>query len=51
VPNRNVGIGENWRHKGRLQPVHFLRIDGYEVWGLTAAILRQFLLRIGMLEG
>lgn len=40
---------ENWRHRGRIHPVHFCRVDGYEVWGLTAAILRQFLKRNALL--
>jgi 8-oxo-dGTP pyrophosphatase MutT (NUDIX family) len=38
---------ENWRHKGRVHPVHFYSVAGHEIWGLTAAILRQFLKRIG----
>jgi 8-oxo-dGTP pyrophosphatase MutT (NUDIX family) len=38
---------ENWRHKGRMHPVHFYTVNGHEIWGLTAAILRQFLKRIG----
>lgn len=37
---------ENWRHKGRLHPVHFYTVGANEIWGLTAAILRQFLKRI-----
>lgn len=40
---------ECWRHRGRLHPVHFCRVDGYEIWGLTAAILRLFLKRVGLL--
>jgi 8-oxo-dGTP pyrophosphatase MutT (NUDIX family) len=38
---------ENWRHRGRVHPVHFYTVGGHEIWGLTAAILRQFLKRIG----
>jgi 8-oxo-dGTP pyrophosphatase MutT (NUDIX family) len=37
---------EDWRHRGRLQPVHFCTIDRHVIWGLTAAIARQFLLRV-----
>ena len=41
---------ENWEHKGRLHPVGFFTIDHHQIWGLTAAILRQFLRRIGAME-
>lgn len=34
---------ENWSWQGRTQPVHFFAYEGEEVWGLTAAILKQFL--------
>ncbi len=34
---------EDWTHKGRQIPVCFYTIDQYEIWGLTAGILRQFL--------
>jgi 8-oxo-dGTP pyrophosphatase MutT (NUDIX family) len=34
---------EDWQHRGRVHPVHFFLIDGYQIWGLTAAILKQFL--------
>jgi 8-oxo-dGTP pyrophosphatase MutT (NUDIX family) len=34
---------EDWRHKGRLHPVYFYTVGRHEIWGLTAAILRQFL--------
>ncbi len=37
---------ENWRHKGRLYPVCFYTLGRHQVWGLTAAILRQFLKRV-----
>jgi 8-oxo-dGTP pyrophosphatase MutT (NUDIX family) len=41
---------ENWEHKGRLHPVGFFNIDRHQIWGLTAAILRQFLQRIGAID-
>lgn len=34
---------ENWSWQGRTQPVYFYSYMGEEVWGLTAAILKQFL--------
>ena len=34
---------EDWRWKGREMPVPFFTCGDDEVWGLTAAILRQFL--------
>lgn len=34
---------EDWRHRGRVHPVHFYLINGHQIWGLTAAILKQFL--------
>lgn len=34
---------EDWHHRGRVHPVHFYLIDGHQIWGLTAAILKQFL--------
>jgi 8-oxo-dGTP pyrophosphatase MutT (NUDIX family) len=34
---------EDWAHRGRLHPVDFYRFGEYLIWGLTAAILRQFL--------
>jgi hypothetical protein len=34
---------EHWTHQGRVHPVCFYTLEGHEVWGLTAAILRQFL--------
>jgi len=39
---------ENWPHRGQLHVVDFYRVGGHQVWGLTAAILRQFLLRAGV---
>jgi 8-oxo-dGTP pyrophosphatase MutT (NUDIX family) len=40
---------ENWQHRGRAETVWFCAAGGQLVWGLTAAILRQFLRRTGML--
>lgn len=37
---------EDWRHRGRSCPVDFYTVGGYVIWGLTAAILRQFMQRI-----
>jgi len=34
---------EDWAHRGRLHPVDFYRFGEHLIWGLTAAILRQFL--------
>ncbi len=34
---------EDWRWKGRIHPVYFYTCGDDEVWGLTAAILKQFL--------
>jgi 8-oxo-dGTP pyrophosphatase MutT (NUDIX family) len=34
---------EDWTHRGRVHPVDFYRFGGHVIWGLTAAILRQFL--------
>jgi len=34
---------EDWSHRGRVYPVDFYRYGGHVIWGLTAAILRQFL--------
>ena len=41
---------ENWHHKGRLHPVGFFSIGHHPIWGLTAAILRQFLQRIEAID-
>jgi 8-oxo-dGTP pyrophosphatase MutT (NUDIX family) len=38
---------ENWRQRGRVYPVCFYTLPECRIWGLTAAILRQFLKRIG----
>lgn len=42
---------EDWSHKGRTWPVHFYTVGEHEIWGLTAAILRQFLRRVPTEEG
>ncbi|ABB30317.1 NUDIX hydrolase [Geobacter metallireducens RCH3] len=34
---------EDWNWKGRTHPVCFFTYEGDEIWGLTAAILKQFL--------
>jgi len=34
---------EDWTHRGRVHPVDFYRFGDHEIWGLTAAILRQLL--------
>ncbi|TLM65470.1 MAG: CoA pyrophosphatase [Deltaproteobacteria bacterium] len=34
---------EDWSHRGRVHPVDFYRYGSHVIWGLTAAILRQFL--------
>jgi 8-oxo-dGTP pyrophosphatase MutT (NUDIX family) len=34
---------EDWSWKGRIHPVCFYRCGDDEIWGLTAAILKQFL--------
>lgn len=34
---------EDWTHHGRVHPVDFYRFGEHVIWGLTAAILRQFL--------
>lgn len=34
---------EDWSHQGRTHPVDFYRYGDEVIWGLTAAILRQFL--------
>lgn len=42
---------ENWAHRGRVHPVDFYHVNGYQVWGMTASILRHFFQRYGMLDG
>jgi len=37
---------EDWQHKGRMFPVDFYQLDGHNIWGMTAAILKQLLLRL-----
>ncbi len=34
---------EDWTHQGRVHPVDFYRYEDHVIWGLTAAMLRQFL--------
>ncbi len=34
---------ENWQHLGRTHPVDFYEFDQHTIWGLTAAILHQFI--------
>jgi len=34
---------EAWRHRGRTHQVDFYQFEEHVIWGLTAAILRQFL--------
>jgi 8-oxo-dGTP pyrophosphatase MutT (NUDIX family) len=34
---------EGWQHHGRRIPVDFYQFEEHTIWGLTAAILRQFL--------
>ncbi len=36
---------EDWRHNGRLHPVDFYQLDGHNIWGMTATILKQLLAR------
>jgi 8-oxo-dGTP pyrophosphatase MutT (NUDIX family) len=37
---------EDWHDRGRHYPVDFCTVGEHEIWGLTAAILRQFLHRV-----
>lgn len=39
---------EDWSFQGRTESVCFFTVQGHEVWGLTAAILVQFLQRLGL---
>lgn len=34
---------ESWQHQGALHKVDFYQFEDYVIWGLTAAILRQFI--------
>jgi len=43
-----VWYQENWTHRGRVHPVDFYQVGGYQVWGMTAAILRHFFQRYGL---
>lgn len=40
---------EDWQHRGRHLPVCFYTVGRHEIWGLTAAVLHQFLERIAPL--
>jgi 8-oxo-dGTP pyrophosphatase MutT (NUDIX family) len=40
---------EDWQHKGRSYPVDFYQLDGHTIWGMTAAILKQLLLRVELI--
>jgi 8-oxo-dGTP pyrophosphatase MutT (NUDIX family) len=40
---------EDWQHKGRALPVDFYQLDGHNIWGMTASILRQLLERLAPL--
>lgn len=37
---------EDWQHAGRTVPVDFYQLDGHNIWGMTAAILKQLLCRL-----
>jgi len=41
--NPSIHRVEDWSHEGRIHPVDFYEYGDYVIWGLTAAILRQFL--------
>ncbi len=41
--NREIFRIEDWRWQGRQHPVYFYTFGEFEIWGLTAAILKQFL--------
>lgn len=41
--NPDIFRTENWSWQGRTHPVYFYSCNGDEIWGLTAAILKQFL--------
>lgn len=40
---------EDWRYRGRTHPVDFYQLDGHNIWGMTAAILKQLLQRLAPL--
>ena len=42
--NPSVHSVEDWSHQGRTAPVDFYHFAGHTIWGLTAAILKQFLI-------
>ncbi len=41
--NPEVHHVEDWQHRGRSHVVDFYHYDQHVIWGLTAAILRQFI--------
>ena len=41
--NPSIHHVEDWTHEGRVHPVDFYQYGDHVIWGLTAAILRQFL--------
>lgn len=41
--NPEIFRSEDWSWRGRTSPVYFYSYNGDEIWGLTAAILKQFL--------
>jgi len=41
--NPEIHREEDWQHRGRTHRVDFYQYEEHVIWGLTAAILRQFL--------
>lgn len=41
--NPEIHRREDWSHRGRMHKVDFYQFETHVIWGLTAAILRQFL--------
>jgi 8-oxo-dGTP pyrophosphatase MutT (NUDIX family) len=41
--DREIHHVESWQHRGRTHLVDFYQFEEHTIWGLTAAILRQFL--------
>ena len=41
--NPSIHHVEDWQHRGRTHLVDFYQFEQHVIWGLTAAILRQFL--------
>jgi len=44
--NPQIYHQEDWQHKGRSIPVDFYQLEGHNIWGMTAAILKQLLHRL-----